>query len=106
MSSTLVEQQRVCDTTWKAEIQAKYWLLNVCLYWPLYLPQRVKMGLTFTKLFARLFSKKEMRILMVSDPVHGCFCECLTVLLISLKYAWTKRRKAVEPVDHSKLRVV
>ncbi len=24
------------------------------------------MGLTFTKLFARLFSKKEMRILMVS----------------------------------------
>ena len=26
------------------------------------------MGLAFTKLFARLFSKKEMRILMVSGP--------------------------------------
>ena len=29
-------------------------------------PYAGKMGLAFTKLFARLFSKKEMRILMVS----------------------------------------
>ena len=29
------------------------------------------MGLTFTKLFARLFSKKEMRILMVSGRGRG-----------------------------------
>ena len=29
-------------------------------------PTAAKMGLAFTKLFARLFSKKEMRILMVS----------------------------------------
>jgi hypothetical protein len=29
------------------------------------------MGLTFTKLFARLFSKKEMRILMVRSVSPG-----------------------------------
>lgn len=29
------------------------------------------MGLAFTKLFARLFSKKEMRILMVRCPLLG-----------------------------------
>lgn len=29
------------------------------------------MGLTFTKLFARLFSKKEMRILMVRSGCLG-----------------------------------
>lgn len=28
------------------------------------------MGLTFTKLFSRLFSKKEMRILMVRESVY------------------------------------
>jgi hypothetical protein len=31
------------------------------------------MGLTFTKLFARLFSKREMRILMVSGR-NVAFC--------------------------------
>ena len=31
------------------------------------------MGLTFTKLFARLFSKKEMRILMVSSLAKAAF---------------------------------
>ena len=30
------------------------------------------MGLAFTKLFARLFSKKEMRILMVRMPLLPC----------------------------------
>lgn len=32
------------------------------------------MGITFSKLFARLFSKKEMRILMVSSAVHRPAC--------------------------------
>lgn len=32
------------------------------------------MGLTFTKLFSRLFSKKEMRILMVSKTFRAPGC--------------------------------
>lgn len=39
------------------------------------------MGLTFTKLFARLFSKKEMRILMVSCPSRICLAAAAEQLL-------------------------
>ncbi len=36
-------------------------------------PQLGRMGLAFTRLFARLFSKKEMRILMASPRIsHSC----------------------------------
>ncbi|KAG4394445.1 hypothetical protein GLYMA_20G037351v4 [Glycine max] len=40
------------------------------------------MGLTFTKLFSRLFAKKEMRILMVGLDVAG-----KTTILYKLKLA-------------------
>ena len=45
------------------------------------------MGLTFTKLFARLFSKKEMRILMVSRVAHprDAMRKCLAVVEGSLR---------------------
>ncbi|KAJ0980562.1 hypothetical protein J5N97_008817 [Dioscorea zingiberensis] len=43
-------------------------------------PARVKMGLSFTKLFSRLFAKKEMRILMVGLDAAG-----KTTILYKLK---------------------
>jgi GTPase SAR1 family protein len=42
--------------------------------------EREKMGLTFTKLFSRLFAKKEMRILMVGLDAAG-----KTTILYKLK---------------------
>lgn len=44
------------------------------------------MGLTFTKVFSRLFTKKEMRILMVSAR-GGPFSEGF-LLRVSLRSQW------------------
>ena len=67
---------RLCgvpDTTPKSMLKGRHYrspLLVHCRDFPQKLvpgrrAQPAKMGLAFTKLFARLFSKKEMRILMV-----------------------------------------
>jgi GTPase SAR1 family protein len=45
-----------------------------------YLTEEKKMGLTFTKLFSRLFAKREMRILMVGLDAAG-----KTTILYKLK---------------------
>lgn len=57
-------------------------LLNFCLKCKIREDQRSEgeMGLTFTKLFSRLFAKKEMRILMVGLDAAG-----KTTILYKLK---------------------
>ena len=68
------------------------------------------MGLAFTKLFARLFSKKEMRILMASAPAHapltavvckGHFVEAAKILRTDWQFV---AEKASTPVDRPALR--
>nr|GMD20866.1 ADP-ribosylation factor isoform X2 [Ipomoea batatas] len=52
------------------------------------------MGLTFTKLFSRLFAKKEMRILMVGLDAAG-----KTTILYKLKLDSNDRDRIVEARD-------
>ncbi|KAI4344726.1 hypothetical protein L6164_011920 [Bauhinia variegata] len=55
-------------------------LFAFSLYWPFALVSTFTMGLSFTKLFSRLFAKKEMRILMVGLDAAG-----KTTILYKLK---------------------
>ncbi|KAK4402782.1 ADP-ribosylation factor 1 [Sesamum angolense] len=54
--------------------------MHICWSWSKDLKQAREMGLTFTKLFSRLFAKKEMRILMVGLDAAG-----KTTILYKLK---------------------
>jgi len=58
---------------WVSVLMAWVWCLFVA-------GERGEMGLTFTKLFSRLFAKKEMRILMVGLDAAG-----KTTILYKLK---------------------
>lgn len=61
-------------------IWTNYFIIYMTWFLNLLEPSDTKMGLSFTKLFSRLFAKKEMRILMVGLDAAG-----KTTILYKLK---------------------